>query len=142
MGFKPKQNPLGLETVNEFTKRMQSATKEAKSAIRKAQKNMTRYYNRKRFLAPMFKPGNQVYLDVSDIRTTRPSPKLSYRRLGPFKIERQIGLLAYCLKLPHGMRQLHLVFNVVKLSAAPEDLIPKRKLQALSPPIVVDGEPE
>ena len=46
------------------------------------------------------------------------------------------------LKLLYGMRQLHLVFNIVKLSAAPEDPIPGRKLQALPPPIVVNGEPE
>ena len=103
---------------------------------------MTRYYNRKRTLAPVYKPGDQVYLDTSDIKTTCPSPKLSHRRLGPFEIERQVGPLAYRLKLPHGMRQLHPVFNVVKLSAAPEDLILGRKLQAPPPPIVVDGEEE
>jgi len=40
------------------------------------------------------------------------------------------------------MRQLHPVFNVIKLSAALEDLIPGRKLQALPPPVVVDREPE
>jgi len=40
------------------------------------------------------------------------------------------------------MRQLHPVFNIVKLSAALEDPIPGRKPQALLPPIVVDGEPE
>jgi len=58
MGFKPRQNSSGLETVNEFTKRMKSTTEEAKSAIYKAQENMTQYYNQKRTLAPMFKPGN------------------------------------------------------------------------------------
>jgi len=76
----------------------------------------------------MFKPEDQVYLDASDIKTTHPSPKLSHRRLRPFKIESQVELLAYCLKLPHGMRQLHPVFNMVKLSVVPEDLIPGRKL--------------
>jgi len=38
------------------------------------------------------------------------------------------------------MRQLHPVFNVVKLSAALEDPILGRKLQAPPPPIIVDGE--
>jgi len=46
------------------------------------------------------------------------------------------------LQLPHGMRQLHPVFNVVKLSAALEDPILGRKLQAPPPPIVVDREEE
>jgi len=95
MGFELRQDSSSLETVNEFTKRMESATEEAKSAICKAQEDMTRYYNRRRSLAPVFQPGDQVYLDASDIKMTRPSPKLSHCRLGPFKIERQVGPLAY-----------------------------------------------
>jgi len=95
MGFEPRQDPSSLETVNEFTKRMESATEEAKSAIRKAQEDMVRYYNRRRSPAPVFKPGDWVYLDASDIRTTCPSPKLSHHRLGPFEVERQVGPLVY-----------------------------------------------
>jgi len=45
MGFEPRQDPSSLEMVNEFTKRMESATEEAKSAICKAQEDMARYYN-------------------------------------------------------------------------------------------------
>ena len=58
MGFEPSQVPSGLETVNEFMERMKSATEEAKSAIRKAQEDMTQYYNQKRTPAPMYKPGD------------------------------------------------------------------------------------
>jgi len=142
MGFEPRQDPSSLETVNEFTKRMESATEETKSAIHKAQEDMTKYYNRRRSPAPVFQPGDRVYLDASDIKTTRPSLKLSHCRLGPFEIERQVRPLAYRLKLPHRLRQLHLVFNVVKLSTAPDDPIPGRKPRAPPPPIVVDGELE
>jgi len=142
MGFEPRQDPSSLETVNKFTKRMESATEEAKSTIRKAQEDMTRYYNWRRSLAPVFKPRDQVYLDTSDIRTTRLSLKLSHHRLGPFEIERQVGPLAYQLKLPHRLRQLHPVFNVVKLSATPDDPIPGRKPRAPPPPIVINREPE
>ena len=35
MGFELSQVPSGLETVNEFTERMKSATEEAKSVIHK-----------------------------------------------------------------------------------------------------------
>jgi len=45
MGFELRQDPSSLETVNEFTKRMESTTEEAKSVIRKAQEDMMRYYN-------------------------------------------------------------------------------------------------
>jgi len=64
MGFEPRQDPSSLETVNKFTKRMEFATEEAKSAIHKAQEDMTRYYNQRRSLAPVFKPGDRVYLDT------------------------------------------------------------------------------
>jgi len=142
MGFKPRRDPSSLEMVNEFTKRMESATEETKSAIHKVQKDMTRYYNQRKSPAPVFKPGDQVYLDASDIRTTHLSPKLSHCRLGPFEIKRQVGPLAYRLKLPYGLRQLHPVFYIVKLSTALDNPIPGRKPQAPPPPIVVDGEPE
>jgi len=46
MGFEPRQNPSGLETVNEFTERIRMAIKEAKSTIRKAQDDMKKYYDR------------------------------------------------------------------------------------------------
>jgi len=58
MGFEPSQVPSRLETVNEFMKRMKSATEEAKSAIYKAQEDMTWYYNQKRTPAPVYKPGD------------------------------------------------------------------------------------
>jgi len=45
MGFKPRQNPSGLETVNEFMERMRTAIDKAKSAIHKAQDDMKRYYD-------------------------------------------------------------------------------------------------
>ena len=104
MGFEPRQNSSGLETVNEFTERMRTAIKEAKSMIRKAQDDMKKYYDRRRTPALVFKPSDKVFLNALDIRTTCPSQKLSHRRLGPFVVERQIGPMAYRLRLPHQMK--------------------------------------
>jgi len=100
MGFEPRQDPSSLETVNEFTRRMKSATEEAKSAICKAQEDMAQHYNQKRSPTPVFKPRDRVYLDASDIKMTCPSPKLSHHRLGPFEVERQVGPSAYCKGTP------------------------------------------
>ena len=77
MGFEPG-TPSRLETVNEFTNRMGSALSEAKSALAKAQKDMTRYYNQRREPAPEYAQGDRVYLDGSDIQTTQPSKKLAH----------------------------------------------------------------
>jgi len=142
MGFKPRRNPSSLETVNEFIEKIRTAIEEAKSAIRKAQDDMKRYYDRRRTPALVFNPGNKVFLDASDIRTTRPSQKLLHRRLGPFIVERQIGPMVYRLKLPHWIKQLHPVFNIVKLTLAPDDLISGRKTTDYPPPIIIDGEAE
>jgi len=141
MGFEPQQNPSGLETVNEFTERMRTAIKEVKSTICKAQNDMKKYY-RRRTLAPVFKPGDKVFLDALDIWTMCPSQKLSHRQLGPFVVERQIGPMAYRLRLPHQMKQIHPVFNVVKLTPALDDPITGQKTEDHPPPIVIDGEPE
>jgi len=57
-------------------------------------------------------------------------------------MERRIGPMAYCLKLPHRMKQLHPVFNVVKLTPAPDNPIPEQKTEDHPLPIVIDGEAE
>ena len=124
MGFEPHQPRSKVEAVNEFTDRMKSALEEAKSALSKAKDDMARYYNQRRTPAPTFAPRDNVYLNAADIQTTRPSKKLSHRRLGPFPVERQIGTNAYRLTLPPSMKRLHPVFNVIKLTPAPDNPIP------------------
>src|ERR1700682_5107576 len=141
MGFEPKQ-PARLEAVNEFTDRMKMALEEAKSALDKAKHDMARYYNQRRLPTPTYKPGDKVYLDASDISTTRPSRKLSHCRLGPYPIERQISRNAYRLRLPESMRRLHPVFNVVELTPAPADPIVGRHPKPPPPPEIVGGEEE
>ena len=142
MGFEPRQNHSNLEMVNEFMERMRMAIEEVKSAICKAQEDMKRYYDRRRTPAPVFNPGDKVFLDASDIQTTRPLQKLSHQWLGPFVVEWRIGPMAYYLKLPYWMKQLHPVFNIVKLTPATDDPITGRKMEDHPPPIVIDGEAE
>jgi len=50
--------------------------------------------------------------------------------------------MAYHLKLPYQIKQLHPVFNVVKLTLAPDDLIAEWKTKNHPPPIVINGEAE
>jgi len=142
MGFEPWQNPSSLEIVNEFMERMRIAIDKAKSAIRKAQNNMKRYYDQCRTPAPVFNPGDKVFLNASDIWTMCPSQKLLHRWLGPFVIERRIGPMVYCLKLLHQMKQLHPVFNIVKLTLTLDNPITEQKMEDHPPPIIIDGEAE
>jgi len=127
MGFEPDQPRPCMESVNDFKDRMTDSLEEAKVALAKSKDDMVLYYNRKHTPAQEFKGGDMVFLDASDIQTTRPSRKLSHCRLGPFLIDGQVGNGAYRLRLPLSMSRLHPVFNVVKLSLAPPDPIPGRR---------------
>src|SRR5919198_2652876 len=141
MGFEP-QIPSRMESANEFSHRMKVALEEAQAALVKAKDDMAKYYDRKRLPTPVYKPGDWVYLDASDISTTRPSRKLSHRRLGPYKVEKQVSSNAYRLQLPNSMRLLHPVFNVVKLTPALPDPIPGRRHTPPPEPELIDGEEE
>src|ERR687887_818215 len=99
MGFEP-QIPSRMESANEFSHRMKVALEEAQAALVKAKDDMAKYYDRKRLPTPEYKPGDWVYLDASDINTTRPSRKLSHHRLGPYKVEKKVSSNAYRLQLP------------------------------------------
>lgn len=112
---------------------MKGTLEEAKAALAKSKDDMAKYYNRGRIPPPDYQPGDKVYLDASDIRVDRPSRKLSHRNLGPFSVEKKVGNNAYRLRLPRSMSRLHPVFNVVKLTPAPEDPIAGR--HAPPPPL-------
>jgi hypothetical protein len=142
MGFEPRQAPSRVEAVNEFKERMSTSLEEARAAMSKAQGDMERYYNRRRRPAPVFKAGDKVYLEAEDIRTSRPSRKLSHRRLGPYEVVKAVGRHAYQLKLPRTLKQLHPVFPVIKLTPAPDDPIPGRRPHPPPPPVLIEGEPE
>jgi hypothetical protein len=103
---------------------MRDTLEEDKSALTKAKDDMAMYYNWWWTLAPVYKPGDRVYLNASDIHTTWPLKKLSHPRLGPFPGERHVGMNIHHLTLPLLMKHLHPVFNVIKLTLAPLDLIP------------------
>jgi Chromo (CHRromatin Organisation MOdifier) domain len=142
MGFEPDQHPSKIESVNEFTECMRNTLEEAKAALVKSKDDMMRYYNQKRLPAPDFQPGDRVYLDGADIATTQPSRKLSHKHLGPFPVERKVGNNTYRLCLPPSMSRIHPVFNVIKLTPAPED--PITGWRTVPPPLseIIDGEEE
>ncbi|GLB33389.1 putative retrotransposable element tf2 155 kda protein [Lyophyllum shimeji] len=119
MGFEPRLLNSNNETANGFFKCMKLAQEEAKAALAKAKDNMARYYDQHRILAPEYKPGDRVYLDTSDIETTRSSKKLLHCYLGPYTFECQVGPLAYKLRLPLSMSHLHPVFNAVPRIRSP-----------------------
>src|SRR6266436_8800656 len=60
----------------------------------------------------MFNNSNLVMLSHRNIRTTHPSNKFDYWKLGPFKVINWIGNNAYWLELPESLSHLHPIFNI------------------------------
>jgi hypothetical protein len=123
MGFKPQQPQSTLESANEFAECIALGIKEAKAALTKAKDEHAMFYNCQREPAPVYAPGDRVWLDGSDIATNRLSSNLSHRHLGPFVIEACVSHGAYRLKLPYHFHRLHPVFPTVKLSPTLPDPI-------------------
>jgi RNase H-like domain found in reverse transcriptase/Reverse transcriptase (RNA-dependent DNA polymerase)/Integrase zinc binding domain/Chromo (CHRromatin Organisation MOdifier) domain/Retroviral aspartyl protease len=84
------------------------------------QQRMTHYANQKRLKGPTFQRGDMVYLIRRNIKTTRPSDKLDFKKLGPFPIVKVISQTNYELSLPKGMR-IHPIFHISLLEPAPAD---------------------
>ena len=139
--FEPRQQPSRLEIVNKFIEQIKIAVEEAKFTIQKAQEDIMHYYNLRRSPAPVFHPKDQIFLDISNIKTIYLFLKLLHCCLRSFIVEYQVGSSVYYLKLPYTVKKLHPVFNIVKLSVAPEDPIPGQKPQ-LPPPLIIINKEE
>ena len=61
---------------------------------------MTKYYDSKKQEGPAYNEGDLVMLNSWHIRIKRPSKKLDYKKMGPFRIEKAIGKGAFRLELP------------------------------------------
>jgi hypothetical protein len=121
----PYTQPLWstLESANKFAERIALEIEEVKAALTKVKDKYVMFYNHRHKPAPVFAPGDRVWLDGSNIATNRPSSKLSHQHLGPFVIKACVGHGAYHLKLPYHFPCLHPVLPMVKLSPAPPDPI-------------------
>ena len=123
-----------------LVKSLRSLHAELARNLADAYQTHARYYDRKVKEAPPLEEGDQVWLLRRNIKTTRPSDKLDYKRLGPFRIKSKIGQAAFHLQLPPSMR-IHPVFHVSLLEPFKQNDIPGR-VQDPSPPVIVDDYEE
>jgi hypothetical protein len=96
------------KAADERLGRLQTARDRLRESILEAQARQTRYAGGKEMV---FEVGNKVWLSAKHIQTARPSKKLDYERLGPFKITKVINRNAYRLELPNSMK-IQNVFHV------------------------------
>jgi hypothetical protein len=82
---------------------------------------MKKFYDRNRLEGPRLEEGGKVYLVSRNLRTKRPSRKLDFRKIGPFKIDKRISENNYALALPSTMRLRTNVFHISLLEPTPEN---------------------
>ncbi|KNZ45935.1 uncharacterized protein VP01_7694g1 [Puccinia sorghi] len=82
-----------------------------------------------RLQTPFFIIFDSVWLNACNIQTTRPTPKLSERKLGPFKIKSFVSKNTFKLSLPSKWKAIHPVLHVSP-SRASQGSIPEKKLSS------------
>jgi hypothetical protein len=85
---------------------------------------MTLYANKSRFEKSHFREDDLVYLLRRNIKITRPSDKLDLKKIGLFKVKRNIRDISFELKLSLTIR-IYPVFHISLLEPAHPD-IPER----------------
>ena len=86
------------------------------------------------------KSGDLVWLLPRNVKTTRPSKKLDYKKMGPFKIIKNVGTSSYKLDLPVSMT-IHHTFHLPLLAPYEDNQFPSQ-IQTPPPPIKIEREPE
>jgi hypothetical protein len=102
-----------------------------------------------------FKPGDSVWLEVTNIHSNQLSWKLDNKRYGPFEVEEKVSNQAYCLKFPETWA-IHNIFHLTlltrthavefdsqkKLTPPPPDIIEEEKDMRLKKSADIEGKEE
>ena len=77
------------------------------------------YYDKHRLEGPRLERGDKVYLISRNLRTSRPSRKLDFKKVGLFRIDERVSNNNYRLSLLATMRLRIYVFHISLLEPAP-----------------------
>jgi hypothetical protein len=89
---------------------------------------MTLYVNKLRLESPRLREGDIIYLLRRNIKIIRSSNKLDSKKIGPFKIKRNIRDISFELQLSLIMR-IHPVFHVSLLKPTHPDTLERLTLK-------------
>jgi hypothetical protein len=125
----------GLEPISEQTKIKVNKIKELHQELFRDIKwilqRTAMYYNKSKLKGSRFREGDLVYLLRRNIKTTRPSDKLNYKKFGLFKVKRNIKDISYELYLLPTIR-IHSVFHISLLELADSDTSAEPALEIYS----------
>jgi hypothetical protein len=141
MGWEPRttwlEKPTNVPSVEQRLGEMMQKRQQAQEAIRHTQK---RWIGRKQSKFVPYQPGDQVWLEATNLRTHFPTAKLAPKRFGPFPIKRVLSPVTFELELPSHWK-IHPVFHGNLLTPYRETKLHGENFTR-PPPDLVDGEEE
>ncbi len=129
---------LNYADARALAERMRAAWEVAKGNMEEAQERMRTATNKHR-TEVNWEVGDKVYLSTRNLKSTRPSRKLSEPWTGPFKVLERVGH-SYRLELPSGS-SIHDVFAPELLKRASDDPLTGQE-SAQPPGEIIAGETE
>ena len=108
---KTNSHPGSNDNITNFLKLWDCAHKDMSTSAKIAAKPAKQHYDLRKKPAHEYKPGDQVWLEASNLKSIHPSKKLGPKHYGPFKVIEKIGHATYWLLLPDNWKLIHLVFN-------------------------------
>jgi Integrase zinc binding domain/Chromo (CHRromatin Organisation MOdifier) domain len=124
--------------ADRIVRKLQAARDWAQIAMTHAQQVQENATNRFRQQAPSFKVGDKVWLNLTNIRTTRTSKKLDAKH-AKFTVIEVVGSHSYRLDTPPG---IHNVFHSKLLRPASSDPLPSQIQDDTQPPPQIIGDDE
>ena len=143
----PKFLPLSLpqsQLVPAAEEKAKFVLQSQEAIIKNLEESRTRMKesaDRKRREAPSFSEGDEVWLDARNIKTTRPSKKLDYTKLGTYKVKRALENDVYELSMPQDLG-IHPRFHVYLLSPVTKNSWNARSQVEKPKPLIVNGQKE
>ena len=135
------ERDIASAQARDFAVDLEQLHAELRVQIKAAQERYQGPADARRAPPPELRVGDQVYVKAKFFRTTRPSPKLAEKMLGPYKIIAKVGPQSYTLQLPREFRRVHPVYHISMLEPHLPSSIPGR-VASPPPPVEIDGDVE
>jgi len=136
--FLPDLGTRNEETpeVSEYVVALRRLPEELRAEIKEAQMSQVEQANKARHPDPVLNPGDKVWLQQKNIRTTRPSNKLDHKQIGPYRVLEKVDSRAYKLDLLATVK-IHPIFHISLLEpTASTEPIPGHQ-QPPPPPVII-----
>lgn len=139
LNLRPENPNEQAPAATELAEKLKFLHEDLVEKVKFAQNHQAKYYDAKHKRVE-FSVGDKVWLSSTNIRTQRPSKKLDWKKLGPYRVLERIGTQSYRLQLPTSMK-IHPVFHVSLLEPHKSNSIPGR-VQPPPPPVIIDDQEE